>query len=117
MQAGKHNLLINKKASFKEPLTLYSTYDSVAKTGTPIDLTGATVVSKVKAKAGDTAVLVTFTCTVVDGPNGKITLGLTDSQTSSLAFTKGLYDVLVTDSTGFVTRYLEGNVVVSANIS
>lgn len=117
MQAGKLNLVINKKASFKEPLTLYTSYDAKTKTGVPVDLTGATIISKVKAKATDSTYLISFTCTITDATAGKFELSLTDSQTSSIAWDKGLYDVLVTDNTGFATRYLEGNVIVSKNIS
>jgi hypothetical protein len=113
MQAGAKNLLINKKASFQFDFYVLDVYDKklpVDDAGqTPRDLTGATISAKAKAKIGDTANLFTFTASIPEPTKGHCRLELSAAQTSAMAWTQGVWDVLVTYADGKVDKFLEGN--------
>ena len=121
MQAGKQNLIINKKASFKFDFYVLDAYNSKLPPDdagqTPVNLTGCTFVAKARAKITDTAVLVTFTCSSPTPLKGHVRMSLTAAQTASLAFTTGVWDILITFPDASVVKYLEGNVVLDQSVS
>jgi hypothetical protein len=115
MEAGKQNLIINKKASFKFDFYILDVYnkdyppDAVQQT--PVDLTGCSIAAKAKKKIGDTDNLFSFTATLPTPAKGHCRLELTAAQTSSMAWETGVWDVLVTFPSGEVKKYLEGSLV------
>lgn len=117
MEAGKFNILIEKKATFRQDFFLYSQYDKIAGTGTAIDLTGATVSAKIKQRETDTSAILTFNANVISAADGQIRIELTPAQTASIGWTSGIYDILVTFPSGDVVKYIEGNVTISRTAS
>ena len=93
--------------------------------GVILDLTGATVISQFREdnRQGSTKIE-DFTATVDDvtTPNAaptlnKIKLALTDAQTVAITQDGGFYDVLVIDSNGIDTYYVEGKVTVHDSVT
>lgn len=117
MEAGKFNILIEQKATFIQDFTLYSSYDVKTKQGVPIDLTGANIVSKIKVKETDENSVLDFTGTVIDAANGKFRISLTPAQTGQISWSSGVFDVLITLSTGETFKYITGKVNVSKTVS
>jgi hypothetical protein len=83
--------------------------------GVILNLTGATVEATIREgkKEGSTE-LIKFTPVISEGVDtgydSDISLSLTDTQTASINVTTAFYDVLVIDSQGTDTYYLEGQV-------
>ena len=88
-------------------------------TGTVINLTGSTVTSQVRKSYGTSTIAATFTCAVVSATAGTFTLALTDVQTAEGTLERGrhVYDVVVTDAGGDITRVQEGIAVVSPSVT
>ena len=53
----------------------------------------------------------------INASGGKIRVGLTTSETASLKPGRFMYDVLITDAQGEVTRVLEGSVLVREGVT
>jgi hypothetical protein len=130
MAAGKRNIVIEKKATFRQVDVLYSgtptklnptaadvAQDVADDVLVPVDLTGATVSAKVKRQASDASPVIAMTAAVTDAAGGEYTLSLTASQTASLAISQGVYDVLVTFPSGEALKVIEGTVRVDATAS
>lgn len=115
MEAGKQNLIINKKASFRFDFYVLSAYNPNlapdAAGQTPVNLTGCTIVAKAKRKIADTSTLFTFTTSIPTPAKGHCRLELTAAQTAAMAWETGVWDVFVTFPSGDVVKYLEGNLV------
>ena len=58
-----------------------------------------------------------FTTQIINASGGKIRVGLTTSETASLKPGRFMYDVLITDTSGEVTRVLEGAVLVREGVT
>jgi hypothetical protein len=116
--AGLHNFLCNQGATFTRTLTWT---DSAKKAR---DLTGYTARMQVRSSVESSSVIVELTTV-----NGKITLGTTTdtkgqvtlllSATTTAALTPGqyVYDLELVSAGGEVTRLLEGNFVVKAEVT
>ena len=121
MEAGKQNLIVNKKASFEFEFYVLDVYDashppdSIAQT--PRDLTGCTLAAKAKAKITDTAALFTFTADIPTPAKGHCKLSLTAAQTSAMAWDKGVWDCFITYPSGRVEKILEGSIVLDKSVT
>lgn len=51
------------------------------------------------------------------GSNGRITLSLTDAETSAITAGRYVYDLELTDSGGLIERLIEGNVTFKAEVT
>jgi hypothetical protein len=115
MEAGKQNLIINKKASFRFDFYILEVYDRtkpvVDAAQVPVNLTGCTIAAKAKRRIGDTANLFSFTASIPTPAKGHCRLELTAAQTAAMAWDTGVWDVFVTFPGGDVVKYLEGNLV------
>lgn len=79
-------------------------------TPTPLDLSTATILSKIKSKLADSTALLSFTVALVtDGTDGKFTISLTYAQTAALTVSKAVYDVEVTIGTER-KKYIKGQI-------
>ena len=58
-----------------------------------------------------------FSTQIINATGGRIRVGLTTSQTASLKPGRFMYDVLITDTSGEVTRVLEGSVLVREGVT
>lgn len=101
VQPGTYNITLQRRADYN---VLLQFKDS---TGTAIDITGYTVAAQVWDKARTTK-SADFSITYTDRPNGEVTLGLTGTQTEAFPDQELYYDVLVTDTSGVKSYYLEG---------
>jgi hypothetical protein len=86
-----------------------------------LDLTGVTVKSQLRLKKEDTTVAAEFTCTVADqtvaDTKGAVLCVLTPAQTALLAAPAYYYDVQVTSGPDAVTTYLQGQVMVTPEVT
>ena len=101
-----YNITVQRRADYS---VLLQFKDS---TGTVIDLTGYSVAAQIWDKARTTK-SADFGVTYTDRINGQVTISLTDVQTAALSATELYYDVLVTDTAGIKSYYLEGVVFIS----
>lgn len=115
MEAGKQNIIINKKASFEFDFFILEAYNPALPPDddgqTPVDLTGCTISAKSKRKITDPTNLFSFTSSIVDPEKGHCRLSLSAAQTSAMTWDTGVWDVFVTFPDGKVVKYLEGNMV------
>jgi len=79
-------------------------------------LTGFSASAQMRKHPGSSSAT-NFSTTITDPTGGKIRVGLTTSQTSSLKPGRFMYDVLITDTSGEVTRVLEGAVLVREGVT
>jgi len=112
--AARLNLECEQGATFSRILVLKDSAGAV------IDITGATADMQVRETVNAADVLVELSTTngriVVDGPNGKLTLTISASDTASLTL-NGVYDLKVTFLSGTVDRILEGEFVVDPQVT
>lgn len=115
MEAGKQNLIVNKKASFRFDFYVLETYNKLFPPGapqqTPVDLTGCTIFARAKRNINDASNLFSFTASIPSPLLGLVRLELTAAQTSAMAWERGVWDVFITFPSGDVMKYLEGNLV------
>jgi hypothetical protein len=97
-----HDITIEQGASFSKTLTLKDDNNVV------INVSADTFRGQVRKHHSSTDIQATFTFTITDGPNGVVTWSLTDTQTSAMSSGKLLYDIEWVQSSGTVTRILEG---------
>lgn len=113
MPAGNYDLTIEQGATFAQRIT----YKVPA--GTPVDLTGYTARLQVRRTAASPVALSLTTENggiTLGGAAGTIDLAITATATAAIAADAYVYDLeLVSGAT--VTRLLEGNVVVSREVT
>ena len=105
------NLTVNTGTTFSQIFTLES-----ADTNSATDLTGFTATAQMRKHPGSSSAT-DFTTSIINATAGRIRVGLTTSQTSILKPGRFMYDVLVTDPSGEVTRVLEGSVLVREGVT
>lgn len=90
---------------------------SPTRPGPYIDLTNLTPKAEIRPSADSTTVLATFTCTKDNQTTlpGGITLLLSASTTLTLG--SGVWDLQFRDTTGVVTTYLRGAVLVTKEVT
>lgn len=106
VQPGTYNITLQRRADYNLLLQFKDN------TGTAIDITGYTVAAQIwdKARTNKSA---DFSITYTDRPNGEVTLGLTGAQTAAFPDQELYYDVLVTDTGGVKSYYLEGVIFIN----
>ena len=107
--AGKKNFDAKQGDTFRK----ICTYSDGS--GTPVDLTGATISGKVKKTLADTGV--NLTCALVDAVAGKFKFELSAVQTAALDAAVHMYEVQITFANGDVKTLLAGNLVVTAQVA
>lgn len=125
MAAGNYDILIEQGATFELTLTLKDI------NAVPINLTGLTFRGKIKQAFTDVAAVANFTFAVQDQNNpatvGKVIVSLPATTTASIVTSaKGtvrtntimVYDIESQNvSTGFVTRWLQGQAIISPEVT
>jgi hypothetical protein len=120
-KAGTLNITIEQGATFSMPVQL-SSGGLVADGGTPVNLTGCSIRMHIRKRIADLNPLLALTTgggqiVITDAGQGKFTVTITDEVTAALAWTAGVYDLEVESSGGEVTRYLQGKVKVSKEVT
>jgi hypothetical protein len=114
MPAAKYDLLIEQGATFVQEF-VWKNSD-----GTPVDITGASARMKIRKYKTD-EVLVSLTSPsngiTLGGADGKITITISATNTSLLPVCEARYDLEIEDTYSFVTRFIEGNVDISAEVT
>ena len=89
--------------------------------GTPIDITGSTAKMQVRDTKGGSKLAFSLTSPsggiTIDGPNGKLTIKITPTQTNKLFYPKSSYDIMLTDSNLNKTKLLEGFMTLSRSVT
>ena len=84
--------------------------------GNAIDLTGYTAVCQIR-RSYATAFAVQMTVDNSEFSDGIITISLVNSETGGLTPTRYVYDVVITDTNGLVTKIFEGLATVNPGVS
>ena len=114
--AGQKNFEVDQNATFRFQVE-YTEEDEV----TPIDLTGASAKMQVRDTKGGSKLAFSLTSPsggiTIDGPNGKLTIKITPTQTNKLFYPKSSYDIMLTDSNLNKTKLLEGFMTLSRSVT
>lgn len=91
---------------------------TVGSTPQPVDLTGYTASLQIRAFPLSTTILYDASADIVlGGTTGTITLTIDATDTAGFTWFNGVYDLILTNSGGFVTRLLRGKVTVSPGVT
>jgi hypothetical protein len=89
--------------------------------GDPVDITGSTAKMQVRDTKGGSKLAFSLTSPsggiTIDGPNGKLTIKITPTQTNKLFYPKSSYDIMLTDSNLNKTKLLEGFITLSRSVT
>lgn len=112
--AAKHKIKIEQGTTF--------TYPIIWKPGGVVaDLTGFSARMEIRRSIDSNVVLARLDTDnggiIIDGLLGKITLYLSDAQTSLLKFDSAVYDLELVAPGGEVTRLIEGSVSLSREVT
>jgi hypothetical protein len=113
--AGQKNFEVDQNATFSFIVEYKDENDNA------IDLSGASAKMQVRDTKGGTKLAVTLTSPsggiTIDGPNGKLTVKMTPTQTSKIFYPKSSYDVMVVDSNGNKIKLLEGFMTLNRSVT
>lgn len=114
--AVQKNFEVDQNATFTFEVQ-YTEEDEV----TPIDLTGASAKMQVRDTKGGSKLAFTLTSPsggiTIDGPNGKLTIKITPTQTNKMFYPKSSYDIMVVDSNSNKIKLLEGFMTLSRSVT
>lgn len=116
MSAGFYHFIIEQGATFSKVLTLKDSSDAL------VNLTGYTGAEMdLRSNPDSTTEIITLTTgnsrIALGGSAGTVTLTISATDTANLTAGDGVYDLDLTDSTGAITRILEGTFTVRRNVS
>jgi hypothetical protein len=115
MVAAKHNFKMEQGATFSRTFVLT---DDV---GTPIDITSYIARMQIRSSIAASSTILDATSLgsymTVGSTDGKITLTVPATVTSTYTTIDSVYDLEVQSPTGIVTRLLEGSVKLDLNVT
>lgn len=119
--AGSLNITIEQGATFSMP-TQISQGGLVSEGGTAVDLTGCEVRMDIRRRLTDAIPLLSLSTVsgeivLTDPTDGRFEATLTDEVTAAITWTSGVYDLEVETAGGQVTRYLQGKVKVTKEVT
>ena len=106
------NLVVNQGATFTQKFELENVSSNSA-----LDISGFTVQALMRKHAAAPGVACTFTASIADADSGTIQIGISSVTCSQLKPGRYVYDVIVSDSAGEVTRVVEGAVLVRGAVT
>lgn len=116
----QYDLCIQQWATYLQAFTWLSP-QPVANGGQlvlPVDLTGYTPTLQILPYPLATTILYDASSNItLGGPTGIITIDIPASVTGTFTWWCGVYDLLLTDLAGTVTRFTQGDVTVSPGVS
>ena len=110
MAAGKYNFTLEQGATFSREIT-------VQDSGSAMNLTGYTPRMQMRSTHDSSTIALTFTATILNAAQGKISLSATDTLTSAVEEGIYVYDLEIESSGGTVTRLMEGKVTVTPEVT
>ena len=118
---GTYNLCIAQGATFTRIFVWTAGQcgcGTVGASSGPVDLTGYTAALQIRAYPLATAILYDASANLtLGGIAGTITLVIPAANTETFTWWQGVYDLLLTDSSGNATRLLAGAVTVSPAVT
>lgn len=115
MAAAVHNFTIEQGVTFSKSFIWKDSNEDV------IDLTGFSARMQVRQSVNSSTVLLSATTAnsklTITAAEGKVTLSLTDAETSALSFDFGVYDLELVASDDEVTRLVQGSITVSKEVT
>ena len=113
--AGQKNWEVDQNTTFT------FTVEYKDNSGNSIDITGASAKMQVRDTKGGSKLAFSLTSPsggiTIDGPNGKLTIKITPTQTNKLFYPKSSYDIMLTDSNLNKTKLLEGFMTLSRSVT
>jgi|TARA_B100000768_G_C11195852_1_gene339431 hypothetical protein len=85
-------------------------------TGEILNLSGYVSAGQIRKTYGSSTIAATFTTTNANA-TGKVTMSLTDTQTSALEPGRYVYDMNITSSAGVTTRVVEGQAIITPGVT
>jgi hypothetical protein len=114
-------MAVQKNFEVDQNTTFTFTVEYEDNSGNPIDLTGASAKMQVRDTKGGQKLAFTLTSPLggisLDGPNGKLTIKMTPTQTNKLFYPKSEYDIMLTDSNLNKTKLVEGFITLSRSVT
>ena len=92
------------------------TVDVSDATGGILDLTGYSAAAQIRKTYGSST-KVDFTTSTGTPSQGKVTMSLTDTQTSALESGRYVYDLNITSGAGVTTRVVEGQAIITPGVT
>lgn len=112
---GQYDIAIYQGSTYSQQFTWKD------QNGAAINLTGYSARMKVRPGVDSATVLLDLTTAnakiTLGGVAGTITVNLTDVETAALAAMLGVYDLELISGGGVVTRLLQGNLIVSNEVT
>lgn len=104
MKPYKYDLCIYKGSTYTKSFQLRGT------SGTPTDLTGATLRTACRKEYGS-SITAPLAAEIIDAANGMWRIHMSAADTAVVGFVSGVYDVEVVFTDGTVMQILRGNVL------
>jgi hypothetical protein len=121
MGTGVYNLCINQYATYIKIFIWIAGgcgCGTVGASSGPVDLTGYTANLQIRPFPLSTDILYDASSDITLGTtNGTISLDIPASATTVFTWWNGVYDLILTDSSGNVTRLLQGSVTVTPGVT
>lgn len=115
MAAATYNFEIEQGVTLTRPFVWKTS------TSTPINIAGYTARMQIRSSIKSPEVLLELNTEnnriVLGGIDGTVTLQLTASTTAGITWSKGVYDLELVSSSGVVTRLLQGEILVSKEVT
>ena len=92
------------------------TVDVSDATGGILDLTGYSAAAQIRKTYGSSS-KVDFSTSTGTPSQGKVTMSLTDTQTSALESGRYVYDLNITSGGGVTTRVVEGQAIITPGVT
>lgn len=109
--AGYQDIFLNQGETFTTSISLDDQY------GASYNLNSFVVSSQMKRSYYSSNIVVTFDTSIIDANNGVIQMSANSSITANINPGKYVYDVVVKDLNGIVSRVLEGQIIVSPGVT
>ena len=104
------NITIDQDCDYTETLTVKDS------TGTVVDLSSETITATLR-KTHLASSSTSFTTAKVSATDGTCSIALTDTVTGALSIGRYVWDLTTTDSSGLITRRIEGRATITPSVS
>jgi hypothetical protein len=116
------NLYVNQYSTYTATFTIQSNPfpSAYGSTYSPVDLTGYTAALQIRPFAGATTLYYDAAAAndiTLGGPLGTVAMVIDSTDTGNFTWFSGVYDLILTDSSGVATRVLQGQVIVSQGVT
>ena len=105
------NITIDQDCDFTETLTVKDS------TGTVVDLSNVETITSKMRKTHLSTTAFDFTTAVISATDGTCSITMTDAVTTGLAEGRYVWDLTTTDTSGLITRRIEGRVTVTPSVT